>query len=180
MVSSPHRQRERERERERTRKESTPLRPAQIVLPPPLAPPPRSRCPTTQIMRRPSLFFFFFPQRFFSRSGRHRSTSLIWLSPTTSPRLRSTAPLSGPGLSLITNPPLPHHWSPTITDPPLPHHWSSTGESHPRTDLSLSLSHNWSCDFDFFCFDFCFLCCLYILILCNNICLTPKKMWETW
>ena len=31
-----------------------------------------------------------------------------------------------------------------------------------------------------FCFDFCFLCCLYILILCNNICLHPKKMWETW
>ena len=34
--------------------------------------------------------------------------------------------------------------------------------------------------FWFFCFDFCFLCCLYILILCNNICLDPKKMWETW
>ena len=31
-----------------------------------------------------------------------------------------------------------------------------------------------------FCFDFCFLCCLYILILCNNICLDLKKMWETW
>ena len=34
--------------------------------------------------------------------------------------------------------------------------------------------------FWFFCLDFCFLCCLYILILCNNICLHPKKMWETW
>ena len=30
--------------------------------------------------------------------------------------------------------------------------------------------------FDFFCFDFCFFDCLYILILCNNICLDPKKM----
>ena len=41
-------------------------------------------------------------------------------------------------------------------------------------NLSLSLSHDWSCDFDF-----CFFDCLYILILCNNICLDPKKMWET-
>ena len=22
--------------------------------------------------------------------------------------------------------------------------------------------------------------CLYILVLCNNICLDPRKMWETW
>ena len=47
--------------------------------------------------------------------------------------------------------------------------------------LSLkSLSHDWSWDFDFFCFDFCFFDCLYILILRNNICLDPKKMWKTW
>ena len=46
--------------------------------------------------------------------------------------------------------------------------------------LSLSPFHNWSCDFEFFVLIFFFLCCLYILILCNNICLDTKKMWETW
>ena len=129
MISSPHKQRE--RERERARRESTPLRPAKLVPPPPL--------PHRPYHAPAKLFFFFslLPQRFFSWSGRHRSTSPIWPSPTTSPRLRSTTPSSGPGLSLIT-------------DPPLPHHRSSTGESHPRTNLSLSLSHDWSCDFDFF------------------------------
>ena len=69
---------------------------------------------------------------------------------------------------------------------------SSTGEIAPWThepiDPSLILideptnrsRHDWSCDFDFFCFDFCFLCCLYASIICNNICLDSKKMWETW
>ena len=53
---------------------------------------------------------------------------------------------------------------------------------HRSLSLSLtlkSLSHA-SLLFWLFCFDFCFFDCLYILILCNNICLDPKKMWETW
>ena len=44
------------------------------------------------------------------------------------------------------------------------------------TNLSLSLS---VLGFRFFCFDFCFFDCLYILILHNNICLDPQKMWKT-
>ena len=57
-------------------------------------------------------------------------------------------------------------------------------QTHEPIDPSLILTdeptnqsrHDWSCDFDFFCFDFCFLCCLYASIICNNICLDSKKM----
>ena len=78
------------------------------------------------------------------------------------------------------------------TNPQIDRPTSSIDEIAPRThepiDPSLILTdeptnrscHDWSYDFDFFCFDFCFLCCLYASIICNNICLDPKKMWETW
>ena len=58
-------------------------------------------------------------------------------------------------------------------DPPCP----LASRTHEPISLCLSRLVLWFC---FFCFDFCFLCCLYILFLCNNICLDPKKMWETW
>ena len=52
-------------------------------------------------------------------------------------------------------PPVRSHHEPTnwsthpVSDPLLDRPTSSTSESHPRTNLSLSLSHDWSCDFDF-------------------------------
>ena len=52
----------------------------------------------------------------------------------------------------------------------------SSSPTNPRTDcatIGLVI-------LIFFSFDFCFLCCLYASIICNNICLDPKKMWETW
>ena len=59
-------------------------------------------------------------------------------------------------------------------DPPRP------SASHTHKPIFLCPSLTIGLVILIFCFDFCFLCCLYILILCNNICLDPKKMLETW
>ena len=92
----------------------------------------------------------------------------------------------------------PHPFHATVRSRHEPMNWSTylvhrrdramNPWTHEPIDPSLILideptnrsRHDWSCDFDFFCFDFCFLCCLYASIICNNICLDSKKMWETW
>ena len=70
------------------------------------------------------------------------------------------------------------------SDEPIPQTHFSNPHWPPPISLSLSLSHlspslTLRCFSDFFCFNFCFFDCLYILILCNNICLYPNEMWET-
>ena len=101
----------------------------------------------------------------------------------------------------------PQHRRDRTTNPPTDWPTSSTGEIAPRTHELIDPPSEWPTPrsthlvhqqvaptnrslsvplsrlvlwFWFFFFDFCFLCCLYILILCNNICLDPKKMWEIW
>ena len=95
-------QTKRERERERARRESTPSGQPSLCRP--------HRCPHRPDHVPAKLFFFFLSSSStlllpIWAIGCHRSTSPIWLSPTTSPHLRSTAPPSRPGLSLITDHP---------------------------------------------------------------------------
>ena len=90
--------------------------------------------------------------------------------------------------SSLTHTPLRSHHEPI--DPP--NEWPTPRSTHhlqinpPRpvasqTHESISLCPSLTIGLVIliFLFWFCFLCCLYILILCNNICLDPKKMWET-
>ena len=75
---------------------------------------------------------------------------------------------------------------PTPTNPPLQRtHSTNSSNPHWPPPISLSLCHlspslTLHCFCDFFVLIFFFFDCLYILILCNNICLDPKKIWETW
>ena len=86
-------------------------------------------------------------------------------------------PTDRPTLSIDEIAPRTHE----LIDPPS--EWPTPRSTHlvhwrvapTNRSFSVPLSQYRSCDFDF-----CFLCCLYILFLCNNICLDPKKMWETW
>ena len=121
-------------------------------------------------------------------------SSLTWYSPSSLTRTPLRSHIQAPARAPIT----PRtrrstHWQDRATN------WSTHLVSDPLLDWpttfrSTHLVHrrvtpmNWSLSvplsqlvlwFWFFCFDFCFLC-LYILILGNNICLDPKKMWETW
>ena len=110
-----------------------------------------------------------------SHSGKRRPIPLC------RPILHCHQPSEQPTPEPIGPPWATHPWAGLVNDPfhrPIPHRHIA-----PFVLISLSLkslSHDWSWDFDFFCFDFCFFDCLYILILCNNICLDPKKMWKTW
>ena len=83
--------------------------------------------------------------------------------------------LENPFLKPIpTNPPLrrTHSANPFLK----PISQTPTGRRRSLSLYHLSPSLTLRCFCDFFCFDFCFFDCLYILILCNNICLDPKKM----
>ena len=114
-----------------------------------------------------------------SQSNRHEQPIPEPICPSCEqPTSRSDHPMSDPLLDQATTFRLTHcvHVATTV----------ATTTSPTNRSLSLSLCH-WSPSltiglgiFDFFCFDFCFFDCLYILILCNNICLDHKKMWETW
>ena len=121
----------------------------------------------------------------------HRSTHTDPSTGESHPSTDEITPRTHPPI----NPPCPTARSPheptnrsthLVSDPLLnrPATFRSTHLVHQRvtpTNRSLFVPLSWLVLwFWFFCFDFCFLCCLYILILCNNICLDPKKMWETW
>ena len=78
-------------------------------------------------------------------------------------------------------------WTHELIDPPRPparsRHEPTNRSTHPSSSLTNPRTDRTTIGLViliFFCFDFCFLCCLYASIICNNICLDPKKMWETW
>ena len=121
----------------------------------------------------------------------HRSTHTDPSASESHPSTGEIAPRTHPPIN-PPHPPArsrhePTNWSTHLVSDPLldrPITFRSTHLVHRRvapTNRSLSVPlSRLVLRFWFFCFDFCFLCCLYILILCNNICLDPKKMWETW
>ena len=163
------REREKERERKRKKKETSSLNPPDPPITPihphwskrqRVAPQHWQDCATNPPTDRPTSF-----------TGE--------ISPRTHPPINPPRP---PARSRHE----PTNWSThPVSDPLLdrPVTFRSTHLVHRRVapmnrSLSVPLSRL-VLRFWFFCFDFCFLCCLYILIFCNNICLDPKKMWET-
>ena len=159
---SSNAQREREREKKETSSLDPPITPIHLIHPH------RSKhrwvapCPLARSCHEPTHLVH----------RRDRTTNPPTDRPTSS--TSEIAPRTHEPIDPPSEWPTPRSTHHLQIDPPRP------SASHTHKPIFLCPSLTIGLVILIFCFDFWFLCCLYILILCNNICLDPKKMLETW